>query len=178
MTFPATIKNAVDQLKNGTMDNVEDVKIGDIIISALNGVSCPSSLSVTRKPIAAGYAISDAAVDIPLEITLEICIADPQMTADELLAAAISGDLSLSEKWQDKSAHLAQTMDNREIVTVQTHDSVYDNMLISAIDPAYDVDSNYDCWFGTVNLTQIITSSVGVGNTGIADSVLESVGGL
>lgn len=174
-----SLADAAAKLKAGLLGNMEDVKIGDIIISALTGLSNPIQLDVTRKPIAAGYAITDAAVDVPTDIMLDVCLADPQLSADALLTAALDGSLeSLTETWRDKLSRIKQTAADREIVSVQTHDEIVDNMLITLIDPTYDVDDNFDCWFGTIGLTQITTVQVGAEEAGLLDAAEEAVGGL
>ncbi len=178
MGFPAAIATAAAAAAKAILGLVDVVKIGDLPVSALTSLSNPSELRVTRKPIGSGYAITDAAVDVPREITMGVCLADPQFTPDEIAAALLSGTLSsLTESHRDKRAALEQKKEDRELFALQTHEGVYFNMLIQSIDPIWDVDSNWDAFFASVTMVQISISDI-LDAGGILDQIEQSMGGL
>jgi hypothetical protein len=156
MTIPNNLVDAAAAVGNGELGTVETVKIGDLIVSALTGVDYPTSLSVTRKPIQTGFTITDAAVDNADDLVLDIVLTNPDYSAESGITAAITGDVSaFNETWRDKRDTLYDYLKEREILQVQTHDHLFDNMLIQSITPAYDVDSNLEAWIGTVVLVPI-----------------------
>ena len=63
---------------------------------------------------------------------------------------------------------------NREIVTLQTHEGSYENMIIRVIDPVFDSVENWDGWVGTVILHQINPISSDDGG-GLIDAAEEAV---
>jgi len=156
MGFPGGIADAASAIAAALLGLIDDVKIGDMIVSSLTDLSNPSELRITRKPISMGYAITDAAVDVPREITLGICLADPQLSAEALAAAVLNGTVdSLTESWRDKRAYIEQIQTDRELVTVQTHEGVYFNMLLQRIDPIWDVSFNGDALFASCTFVQV-----------------------
>ena len=153
---------------------LEDVKIGEILVSSCTGLSGSTELSITEKPIGAGYAITDAAVDVPIEKTLDICFAPPQYSAEAIAAALLTGEIdSLTESWQDKKNALYALQSSREIVTLQTHEGSYPNMLVRLIDPAFDNIKNWDAFFCTVVMHQI-TPLEDEGGGGLLDAASEA----
>jgi hypothetical protein len=177
MTIPVSAAAAAAALAASTL-TLEHVKIGDLLVSACTGLSGSNELLITDKPIGEGYNIADAAVDVQLEKTLNIVFANPQYSAEEISAALLSGEAdSLTESWRDKKDALYELQSTREIVTLQTHEGSYENMLIRVIDPIFDNVNNWDGWIGTVTLTQIspLTSE---GGGGLIDSAQEAAGEL
>ncbi len=157
---------------------LEHIKIGDIIVSACTGLSGSSELLITEKRIGAGYAITDAAVKVPTEKTIDICFAPPQYSAEAVAAALITGEVdSLTESWQDKRDALHDLQSNRELITLQTHENSYNNMIIRVIDPLFDSVENWNAFFATVTLRQINPVSSD-GGGGIVDSELADAGAL
>lgn len=177
MTIPVSAAAASAALAAGTLQ-LEYVKIGDLVVSACTGLSGANEVTITEKPIGAGYPITDAAVDVPLEKSLDIVFANPQYSAEAIAAALLSGEAdSLTESWRDKKDILYEIQSTREIVTLQTHEGSYENMLIRVIDPVFDNVENWDGWFGTVILHQI-TQIDSEGGGGILDGALSDEGPL
>ena len=77
MTIPASALAASVILAVESLQ-LEYIKIGDLIVSACTGLSGSNEITITEKPIGAGYPITDAAVDVPLEKSLDIVLANPQ----------------------------------------------------------------------------------------------------
>ena len=178
MPFPPLIAQVVKGIAEAILGVIDIVLIGDVAVSALTDLSNPSELRVTRKPIHQGYAITDAAVDEPLEIQMGVCLADPQYTPDELARALLNGTIaSFTESWRDKRDALYQMQYDRELVTVITHDQVYFNMLLQSIDPIYNTEFNGDCLFARLTLIQINVVDL-VEATGILDQAKQAVGGI
>jgi hypothetical protein len=178
MPIPNNIADAAAAVRDGSLGLITVAKIGDLVVSALTDLSATLAIIPTRKPIAAGYTVTDAAVDVPQDLSLTICLSNPQYSADAALAAAMTGDVSgLTETWRDKRDQLKQMLDDREIVTVQTHEGVYESMLVTMIDPIFDVDENADAYFAYVSCTKYRQIETGAGG-GLLDKAKESVGGL
>ena len=174
MSIPASAAAASVLLAVGNL-LLEDVKIGDLLVSACTGLSGANELEITRKPIGTGYVITDAAVDVPIEKTLDIVFSNPQFSPEKLAQALLTGEIeSYTESWRDKKDKLYEMQKNRDIVTLQTHENSYENMLIRVIDPVFDNVENWDGWLGTVILSQIIPIAADSGG-GILDSGEEAV---
>lgn len=174
--IPANIVAAIAAVKAGNLIPIP-TQIGDVVVSALTGLSAPRELDITRKPIEDGYAVTDAAVDVPQTLTLEVCLTNPGFSIGEVSSAAMSGSVSsLLSTWRDKRDYLYQILEDRELVNVLTHEGWYIDMLLHSIDPIFDADENYDCYFATLQMTQIkvVASSL----AGLIDSALQNKGKL
>ena len=175
MTLPQGAAAAVAALSSGLLGSMKIVKIGDLVVSGLTGLSGASQLNITNKPTGAGYSMTDAAVFEPLELTLDIVFANPQYSAEAIAAALLNGEAdSLTEGWQQKKDELYAMQYEREIVVVQTQENIYPNMLIKIIDPVYDADNNWDGFMASVTVHQI-NPVVSDGGGGLLDSVNEAV---
>ena len=161
----------------GALGNIDSVKIGDIVVSACEGLSNPSELVITEKTIGTGYPIADAAVKVVQTVTLNIAFVDPQITAEALQQALMTGDTTgLTEGWRDKKAALKAYQDELGIVTTQTHEDIYENTMVQLIDPVYDALNNWDGFFATVEMKQIKRQPTEEG--GLFDSAAEALGEL
>jgi len=160
----------------GVLGLVDAVTIGDITVSALKGLSAPDTSFVTRKPVQAGYTMTDAQTHDPKTMTLTVLLADPEISAEAGLNAVMSGDLAgLTDTWRSKRDTIQLYKQDSEIINVQTHDEGLTDCLIIDIDPIYDVDQNDDAWIATITVQQII--QVGsVEADGLLDSALSDVG--
>jgi hypothetical protein len=157
---------------------LRDVKIGNLVVSACTGLSGPSELLVTEKPIGTGYPISDAAVSVPLEKTVDIIFTTPQYSAEQLAAAIQSGSAaSITGTWVDDKNELYDLQTTREIVKLQTHEGSYPNMIISLIVPVFDNIENWDGWIGAVTLKQINYASTEP-EGGLVDATISNKGNL
>jgi hypothetical protein len=178
MGFPSGVADATKSIVKSALGVVEQVTIGDVLVNALTSLQNDRSLRVTRKPVAAGYSMTDAAVDDPRELVLGICLADPTISIDQITSAMVTGNVSsLGETHRDKRRQLEQLMDDREIIEAQTHEDLYQNMIIEFIGPLWDVDENWDAFFATVRLVQITTADQAE-EAGLLDQELEGAGGL
>lgn len=177
MPIPNNISDAASAIRDGKFGLIEVIKIGDLVVSALMGLSAPRELIPTRKAIEDGYEITDAAVKVPDELIMGICLANPEFSLEAGLTAAMTGGVdSFLDTWRDKKAYLEQLQDDRELVEVQTHEGVYPSMLVRTIDPIYDVDFNADAFIATVYMDEIKVIATGAG--GLIDSAKQAVGGL
>lgn len=169
------IADAAASIRNGELGPFSDVKIGKLVVSALIGMSAPTELLVTNKPIQKGYAITDAAVEWPRDVVLEICLANPDYSAEAGISAALTGSVaSFTETWRDKKTKLYALKSTREIVDVQTHEDIFKNLIVRMIEPIYD---SYDAFFATVIL-QPVRYDDATTEGGIKDSAEESKGNL
>lgn len=155
MALPNNIADAASQLRDGVLGRFEIVSIGDLVIDALEGQDGTESLNVTRKPIQDGSTMTDAATDEPRFESLTIVLANPELSLEGGLSAAISGDAgAFSETWRDKRDQLYELMRSREIVDVQLPNEILKSCLVESITPAYDVNENYEAFFATVLIGQ------------------------
>jgi len=160
------------------LDAMEDAKIGDLTLSALMGLEGSDPLDVTQKPVDAGFVMTDAAVALPTQRTMEICLADPELSIEALAQAALTGDTAaLTQTWREKKDLLYKMKDDRELVTIQTHEEVLESMLIQDIIPHYDVNENLDAFFATVFVMKIRVVEAGAAG-GLLDQALDAVGGM
>lgn len=156
MAFPNNIADIVAQARDGELGLIETIKIGDLVVDMLTGLNAPDQANVTRKPIAAGFAVTDAAADVPIDIVMNIVLTNPEYSIDSGVQSVLTGNFSsLTETWRDKKDELYQLFTDREIITIQTHDRIFESMIISSIEPIYDVDENWDAFFATVTALQI-----------------------
>lgn len=145
---------AIDVLSSGGFEIV-DCMIGDITVSALTGLSIQFQKDVTRQQIEAGFSVIQGVTYVPLEITMQIVFANPDYSPEALLNASLGNDFSgLTETWREKRDALFDYFNNREIIDVTTHDSLYQNFIISNISPVYDSEENYDCYIAAVTLVE------------------------
>jgi hypothetical protein len=170
------LPDVAQQIKDGILGVLETVRIGEITLSALEGLSGSDTLIPTRKPIAANYDMTDAAVKEPTERALTILLADPEYSAESGLTALLTGDLAgLTESWRDKRDLLYQYQKFRTLVDYQTHENVYPPSLVVDISPIWDVSENQDAFMAVVTMFEIVTNIEEKG-TGLNDSPLEDDG--
>ena len=181
MGIPTNIVDAAASIKDGTLGPITEVSIGDLVVSALQGLSGDDVMEITERPVEAGFNVIEAAVELPLERTLEVVLANPDFSVEAGVTAALNGSVSqFTETWRDKKQKLYDMRKGRQIVTVTTHENVYNNMLIQRISPWFDVDENYECFIASVTVRQLDTRQTGAaeGLEGALTASLSSVGGL
>ena len=170
------IVSAIAQVKAGNLLPIP-AQIGDIIVGALTGLSAPSELDVTKRRMEDGFDLTIAAVDVSQDLVMDICLTNPNFSVTAASAAVATGNISsLTSTWREKRDYLHQIQDDRELVNVITHEGWYQNMLVRTIDPSFDTDENYDCYFATVTMTE--ARQVPTGLAGLIDSVLATKGKL
>ncbi len=176
--IPNNVADAAAAVKDGELGLIEQVYIGDLLVSALTGLSGGDEMIVTRKPIEEGFAASDAAVRLPTVRSLDICLANPDYSIEAGATAAMTGDVSsLTDTWRDKKDKLFQMFESKEIVEVTTHENSYPSMIIESITPWYDVEENWDAYFATVVVSEIPETSSGT-DGGLIDKAKDAVGGM
>jgi hypothetical protein len=137
----------------GKIGVIDDIKIGDVVLSALTGLSGRDSVTVTERAVQAGFLVTEGIIRDPIERTLDIVLADPQISIESGISAALSGGLSgFSESWRDKKDVLYSYLG--QIVAVTTHEGSYPRMILKAITPIYDVEENWDCFIAQVELRE------------------------
>jgi len=176
--IPNNIADAVASIRDGEFGLIEQIYIGDLLVSALTGLSGSDEMIVTEKPIEEGYAATDAAVRLPTVRSLDICLANPDYSIETGVTAALTGDVSsLTDTWRDKRDTLWQMFEDKEIIEVQTHEDNYPSMIIQSITPWYDADENWDAYFATVVVRELIETSTG-SEGGLLDKAKDAVGEL
>jgi hypothetical protein len=156
MGLPNSMADVVQAIRDGEIGLIDVIKIGDLTVSQLTGLSAPRTLVATRKPVQAGFTGTDAAVDDPRELSLDILIANPDYSIETGTTAVLSGDIdSLTKTWRDGKRDLEQKFDDHEILTIQTHEGVYTSMLMQSLDPLFDVDENSNAYIANVSAIKI-----------------------
>jgi hypothetical protein len=177
MGIPNNMVDAISAIKDGEIGLVTTVMIGDVLVSSLRGLYAPTRLSVTKKPIEDGYDITDAAIKEPTDLYLDICLTNPDLSIEAGLQAALTGNPgSLTSTWREKKETLYSYLNEKELITVQTHEGVYESMLVAEIDPYWDVSRNWNAFFANVRIVNIVKVGTDVG--GLFDAAEQAVGGL
>ena len=154
--IPSNIVGAAAAIRDGEFGLIEEIKIGDLIVSALTGVDGTDEMSVTEKPVEAGYIVSDAAIKMPIRRSIDIVLANPDYSVEAGINAALSGSVEqFNDTWRDKKNRLYEYFENKELVTLQTHSEVILSMLIQSITPSYDVENNFDAFVANITLQEV-----------------------
>jgi hypothetical protein len=176
--IPSNMVDAISAISDGELGNVKEIMIGELVVDALTGVDPYDKLDITEKPIDEGFTISDAAVEKPGELTLDIVLTNAEWSLDAGISAALTGNPgSLLNTWRDKRDLLYQMKANKEVVDVQTHDMLYESYMIRSISPWYDPSQNDEAFIATVSLQEIMLIT-DEGTSGEFDASLQSVGEL
>ena len=176
--LPTNIADAVAQLRDGELGNWETIKIGDVVVSALMDVDYTDDSVITDRRVQAGYSATEAAVDLPDELGLTVCFANPDYSVEAGVEAALTGSVTqLLTTWREAKDEIYAYKADMTIVEVQTHEDLFTSMLIKSISPAYDVDENWDCWIGYIQLKELQGYAT-EDEYGIIDSPIEDVGAL
>ena len=156
MGLPTNIADAAASIRDGSLGLIEEIKIGDLVISALTAIDYSHEMDITEKPMQDGYLATDAATEIPIEFNIDICVANPDYSVEAGLTAALTGSSeSLTQTWRDKKDILYEYWKTKTVVSFQSHDSVTDSLLIQSIRPYFDLNENYDAFFANVILKKI-----------------------
>jgi hypothetical protein len=152
MSIPTNIADAAAGIRDGTI-GVQQVKIGDVVVSALSSVRITKRKEVTRRPVQAGYSVEMGVIDVPTEIEMDIILANPDYSPEGLVTAALTGSPEqLAETWTEKRDALYAVMETKEIVDVTTHDQGFASFVIESIEPNYDAEEDWEGWIGTVRI--------------------------
>ena len=150
MSIPTNIADAASAIKDGTIGE-QDVMIGEIMVSALTAVRITEHKEVTRRPVQAGYSVPMGVIDVPIELEMEIVLANPDSSAEGLIGAALTGSPEqLTETWKEKFDAIKALFDAKEVIDVTTHDRGFSGYIIEAIEPVYDAEEDWEGWVGTI----------------------------
>jgi hypothetical protein len=153
MGIPNNIVDAASAIKDGTLGVINTITIGDVIVSALTGLSVTYDKEVTRRPVQSGFEVTLAAVINPTDIVLDVVLANPSFAPEAAVGAALTGNISgFTETWRERIAQLKSYFNENTIVDATTHEDVYPSRLVSRIVPTFDPVENFDCWIGQVTL--------------------------
>lgn len=156
MVLPATIVDAANSVRDGEFGLIEEIKIGDLVVSALTALDATDEMEITEKPVEAGYTVTDAAIKLPARRSIDIVLASPDYSIEAGIDAALTGSVDqLVNTWRDKKKRLYEYFENKELVTLQTHQDIIESMMIQSITPIYDVENNFDAFFATVVLQEV-----------------------
>lgn len=156
MGLPTNISDAAAAIRDGSLGLIEEVKIGDLVVSALMAIDYSHEMDITEKPMQAGYLAADAATELPIEVTIDIVLTNPDYSIEAGVTAALTGDAEqLVQTWRDKRNQLYEYWSTKEILTFQSHESIIDSLLIQSITPIFDVDENYDAFFATIRMKRL-----------------------
>lgn len=165
MALPTNIVSIINQARSGELGNIETIKIGDVLVDILENVTGSDVMRITRKPVEAGFAVTDAAIREPTERTFEVILTDPEYSATAAINAALTGTLeSFNTTWRDKRDTIMGYFLNREIIDITSHDALYQSMMIQSITPLYDAGENLDAWMASIHFQEYQV----VGDTSVA----------
>jgi hypothetical protein len=146
------ILNAVMAGKDGAL-GIQKAKIGDLLLDCVTGIRPVYRKEVTRRPVQTGFTVDVGVLDTPFELELDIVLANPAFSPENLVGAALTGNVAaLTKTWREKRDELFALYNDKTIVDVTTHDQSYSPLVIYEITPQYDVEMDVDGWIGTVHL--------------------------
>lgn len=179
MTIPNNAVDLVQSVRDGEVGVIDQVLIGDLIVSALFGLDAPETLTLTRRKIQDGSDIATMAIDDIQTVSMDICLANPEISIDGAVTAFATGDASgLTDTWRDKRDELRKLRDNREVVDIQTHDDLFESFLITGIYPIFNVDENWDAFICSVMLEKVRLYDTASDENNPLTAALETVSGL
>jgi len=152
VAIPTNVTQIIAQAREGELGKIETVQIGDVVVDILENVSGVDEMRITKKPVEAGFNVTDAAILEPTERTFDIILTNPEYSATAAITAALSGTLeSFNQTWQDKRDTIYGYFNSREIISITSHREQLQSMLIQSITPLYDVNENLDAWVGSIH---------------------------
>lgn len=153
---PNNATDLIQSIRDGEVGVIDQILIGDMVVSAMFGLDAPETLSLTNRKIQSGADIATMAIDDRTVITMDICLANPEISLDAAITAAATGDIGvMSETWRDKRDELRQMKTERQVIDVQTHDNLYPSFLITGIYPIFDSEENWDAFICSVVLEKV-----------------------
>jgi hypothetical protein len=165
MALPTDIMSLINQAKAGSISNIEQIKIGDVLVDVLENVTGSDMMRITRKPVESGFAVTDAAIREPTERTFDVVLTNPEYSASAATDAALTGSLeAFSTTWRDKRDTIYGYFENREIIDIMSHDRLYQSMMIQSITPLYDTAENLDAFVASIHFQEYQV----VGDTSVA----------
>lgn len=154
--IPNNATDLIQSIRDGEIGVIDQILIGDLVVSALFGLDAPETLTLTNRKIQDGADMATMAINDRTVITMDICLANPEISIDGALTAAITGDIgTLTETWRDKRDELRQMRDERQVIDVQTQDDLYESFLITGLYPIFDSDENWDAFICSVVLEKV-----------------------
>lgn len=171
----------ISGIKNGQIGVIGAIKIGDCVVSALTGLSGADSVTITERKVRSGFAVVEGVDDDPKDRVFTILLADPEISIEAGLSAALTGSLAgMTETWRDKRETLYSHFRNHDIVTAISHVESLPNMIIRVIDPIYDSEENWDAFVARVELHEWSqgTAEAASGVEGAITAAASAVGAL
>lgn len=150
------ITDLIQSARDGEIGVIDQILIGDLLVSALSGLDAPETLSLTNRRIQDGSEMATMATDERQTVSMDICLANPELSIEGAITAAVTGNIGvLSDTWRDKRDYLRKLKTDREVVDIQTQDEIYPSFLIVGIYPRFDSDENWDAFICTVVLEKV-----------------------
>ena len=179
--IPTNLADAIAAAQNGS-DAITQILIGDILVTELTGLRVTRRKEVNRRPVQSGFSVDIGVLDTPTEIEMDILLANPRYSAEDMITAALTGNFSgITETSDELRDALYAMMEAKEIVDIQTHDALYSSFVISQIDPYYDADENWNGFLAHVTFQSFGSqgdSSSAVDLANAKTSASKYVGGL
>lgn len=190
-TIPTNLVDVANQIRSGDIGLIDVVTIGDLHVSALLGITGSDKKEVTRRPVQAGFQVIKGIVDVPTDKTLHVVLADPDFSVEAGITAAITGSIAgFTDTWRDKKAKLYEMFNgpksgpNKDqpvvIEEITLQDDVWNNKIITEIEPIFDVNENWACFIGRVTFAPFDNRQQGAIDdvSSAMTSGLQNVGGL
>lgn len=156
MTFPTNIADAAAAIRDGDVGLFETVKIQDLTVSALTAIDYTDSMIITERPMQAGYRATDAATKVMKDVSIDICLSNPDYSIEAGVEAFLGGGAEqLTTTWREKRDTLYEYFESKTVVSFQSHERVFENMMIQDITPYHEVNNLYDAFFANVILKEI-----------------------
>lgn len=154
--IPNNVTDLVQSIRDGEIGVIDQILIGDLVVSALYGLDAPETLTLTRRKIQSGADMATMAVEDIQTVMMDICLANPEISIDGAVTAIATGDIGIiTETWRDKRDELRKIKENREIISITTQDDQFDSFIITGIYPVFDSDENWDAFFCSVMLEKV-----------------------
>jgi hypothetical protein len=159
VSIPTNMADAVAGIRDGTI-GIQQVMIGDIVVSALIGLRTPSRYEVTSRPVQSGYSIELGMIQAKEPIEMTIILTNPDYSPEGLVTAALTGSVdALTETWVEKRDTLYAYQSARSIIPLTTHDRGFSEVVVELIDPRFDPEEDWDAWIGDVTFRPFSSQS-------------------
>jgi hypothetical protein len=173
------ITDLIQSARDGELGVIDQILIGDLVVSALFGLDAPDTLSLTNRRIQSGADMATMAVEDRRTVSMDICLANPEISIDGALTTVATGDIGvLSETWRDKRDELRKMKNNREVVDIQTHDDLFESFVITGLYPIFDVDENWDAFIVSVIMEKVRLYGQNDEDSSIISQANQAVSGL
>jgi hypothetical protein len=111
---------------------VNPVLIGDLPVDVLRSETPVFDFNLTEHPVESGFDITDARIERPIGVTLEVILTDTELSASAVGFAALNDTLGF-DTWKDKRDRLYEIKNSSEIIDVVTPLDKYESMVITSL---------------------------------------------